>query len=226
MDNRHLKTTVYCDHEHHQIKYLAEELAQNNDDKLHFVKEAFFYVRDEVRFGADLWQVKASDTLKKKYGACYNKNLLLMAILRNQGIECALSSNPMSRTFCRPCIGQACKTFSNPFQHCFTRVWVNNRKIDIDPTLDKRTFEAFFKPAGVKWSVDWNDSGMPPLYEESISGAAEFYDDIDNALNSNLESWYIFKHEPALLLRFWLWLGNVRMWKTADRILHEKTSEK
>ncbi|MCP4021196.1 MAG: transglutaminase family protein [Desulfobacteraceae bacterium] len=163
-----------------------------------------------------MWKVKASDTLKKKYGVCYNKNLLFIAILRARGIACILCANPMARTFVKPATGAAHRTISNPFNHCFTKVMSGEKWIALDPTLDKKTYDTFFKPLGVGWGIDWNEKGMPPLYEESILGPCKEFHDIDKALNANLDSWFIFKYEPDFLLRFWLWMGNLTMWKKMD----------
>lgn len=217
MNEKHLQSTRYCDHSHPSIQTLSRALTQRTEDDLHFIKKAFFHVRDEIRFGADIWKVKASDTLKKCYGACYNKNLLFMAILRSQGIPCVLGANPMSRKFTKPNAGFAHLLISNPFYHCFTRVCFREKWIHLDPTLDKDNYETFFKPLEKSWDIDWNRKGMTPLYSESIIGEPIEIKDIDAELTSNLNSWFIFKHEPDFLLKFWLWAGNRTMWEKIDK---------
>ncbi|MFC1886803.1 transglutaminase family protein [Thermodesulfobacteriota bacterium] len=226
MDNKHVKPTYYCNHNHSIIQSLSAELAEDTDDTIDFIKKAFFYVRDTIRFGGDIWKVKASETLQMKFGPCFGKNTLFMAILRNQGIACTLSANPMKRTFAKPSVGTAHIFFSNPFFHCFTKVNYNGQWIDLDPTLDKDNYEIFFKPLGVNWDIDWNPNGIGPIYSESIVGESVSYDDIDKALNANLNSWYLFKHEPNFLVKPWLWLGNKMMWGKIDKTLKRSSVKK
>lgn len=217
MNNKHLQSTIYCDFPHPSIQALSGKLDRDSKGSLQFIKKAFFYVRDEIRFGADLWKVKASDTLKKRYGACYNKNLLFIAVLRSQEIPCIFAANPMRRTFTRPSAGLAHLLFSNPFFHCFTKVWYDKKWIHLDPTLAKDDYETFFKPLGMNWGIGWNPDGMTPLYSESIMGEPVEFHNIDAALTSNLNSWFMFKHEPNFLLKPWLMAGNRTMWKKIDK---------
>ena len=113
MKSKHVKPTYYCNHNNSIIQSLSAELAEDTDDTIDFIKKAFFYVRDTIRFGGDIWKVKASETLQMKFGPCFGKNTLFMAILRNQGIACTLSANPMKRTFAKPSVGTAHIFFSN-----------------------------------------------------------------------------------------------------------------
>lgn len=217
MHEAFLKATVFCDHEAPGIRTLIDALNAPSPDPEPFAQRAFYYVRDKIRFGADLWQVKASQTLKKGYGACFNKNLLLVAILRQRGIPAQLAAHPMKKTFARPNAGAGHRLFSTPFYHCFTRAWSRGAWIDLDPTLDRDNFETFFTPGNVEWGIDWHPTGMPPLYPDSIMGEAVVFEDIDAALTANLNSWFMFKHEPNILLKPWLWLGNQRMWRKMAR---------
>ncbi|MBU2453403.1 MAG: transglutaminase family protein, partial [Proteobacteria bacterium] len=184
MDNKFLETTYYCNHQHPSIHSLSRELVKNTENELQFIKKAFHYIRDEIRFGGDIWKVRASETLQKKFGPCYGKNVLFMAILRNKGIPCHLAANPMCRTFAKPNAGSAHIFFSNPFIHCFTKVKCNDQWIHLDPTLDKDNYDVFFKPMGVNWNICWDSNGMAPLYNESIIGTSLVFDDIDTALKS------------------------------------------
>jgi hypothetical protein len=65
MNTKNLGSTLYCDCNDLSVKSLSHGLANGSDEDLDYIKNAFLYVRDRIRFGADLWKVKASDTLKK-----------------------------------------------------------------------------------------------------------------------------------------------------------------
>lgn len=209
----YLKETYFCDYNHEAIQSIANDFAKTLKDPIEQTKSIFMHVRDGIIFGGDHWQVKASETLKKGYGACWNKNLLLIALLRYYKIPSRLKANPMKNDFMKPAMGAAYLTVSSPFYHCFTEVCLDGRWIAIDPTLDKNTYHTFFMPRNVDWGIDWNGIDDMLLYTESIMGPAESYTDIDRALIFNLDSHFLFKYESRLILDVWLKLGNKKMWR-------------
>ncbi|MGD8980874.1 MAG: transglutaminase family protein [Desulfobacterales bacterium] len=212
----HLKETYFCDYNHEAIQSIANDFAQATKDPIELTKNIFMFVRDKIIFGGDHWQMKASETIKKGYGACWNKNLILIALLRYYKIPSRLKANPMKNDFMKPAMGAAYLTVSSPFYHCFTEVYLDGRWIAIDPTLDKNTYHTFFMPRNVDWGIDWNGLDDMLLYTESIMGPAESYTDIDRALTFNLDSHFLFKYESRLILDVWLKLGNKKMWRKTD----------
>lgn len=209
----YLQETYFCDYNHEAIQSMGNDFVHLTKDPIELAKSIFLYVRDRIIFGGDRWQVKASGTLKKGYGACWNKNLLLIAMLRCCKISSRLRANPMKNYFMRPAMGAAYLTVSNPFYHCFTEVYLDGRWIAIDPTLDKSTYNTFFVPRNVDWDIDWNGLNDMLLYTESLVGPAVLYSDIDRALIFNLNSHFLFKYESRLILDLWLKLGNKKMWR-------------
>lgn len=213
----HLAQTHFCDHAHPTIMQRARAMARTASDATDLVRHVFLFVRDQIVFGGDHWRTTASCTLRKGYGACFNKNLLMISLLRALQIPATLMGNPLRNTFTRPCVGWASVFFSNPFYHCFTRVSVKGRWVDLDPTLDRGTYDVFYKPAGVAWSIDWDGRGDMLLYTESLTGPPRAFTDIDQALNRNLESYFLFRGEPGWLLHAWLRFGNWKMWRKTGR---------
>jgi transglutaminase-like putative cysteine protease len=209
----HLMETYFCDYNHEAIQRVANDFVRLTKDPLKLTQSIFMYVRDKIIFGGDHWQIKASETLQKGYGACWNKNLLLISLLRYCKIPSRLKANPMKNDFMKPVMGVAYLTVSNPFYHCFTEVYLDERWIAIDPTLDINTYKTFFSSKNVDWGIDWNGMNDMLLYTESIVGAAELYTDIDQALFFNLNSHFLFKYESRFILDLWLKLGNKRMWR-------------
>ena len=196
------------------LKYL-NDLVKASKDPNELTKDIFMFVRDKIIFGGDHWQVKASETLKKGYGACWNKNLLMIALLRYYKIPSRLKANPVKNDFMKSAMGAAYLTVSNPFYHCFTEVYLDGRWIAVDSTLDKNTYDTFFMPRNVDWEIDWNGTSDMQLYTESIVGPAVLYSDIDRALIFNLDSHFLFKYESRFILNLWLKIGNKKMWRKA-----------
>ncbi len=211
----YLAETVYCDHSHPAIRKFSDQFTQSSTDTADLIEKAFLFVRDTIVFGGDHWQVKASETLAKGYGACFNKNLLMIAILRAAKVQSKLMANPLKKTFAKLSAGSACRFFSDPFYHCFTNVLINGQWKALDPTLDRRTYEAFFEPAGVTWKIDWDGTTDMLLYSESVVGPSREFSHIDEALNNKLDSYFLFKNEPRFLCDLWLGMGNKTMWRKA-----------
>jgi len=210
-----LAETVYCNHSHPAIQKLADQFTQNSTGPVDLIAKVFLFVRDKIVFGGDHWQVKASETLAKGYGACFNKNLLMIAILRAANIPSKLMANPLRKAFTKPSAGSACRFFSEPFYHGFTNVLIDGQWKTLDPTLDRRTYESFFKPAGVTWKIDWDGTTDMLLYSESVVGPSREINNIDEALNNNVDSYFLFRHEPRFLCDLWLGMGNKIMWRKA-----------
>ncbi len=211
--NSDLAETYYCDFSNIDIKKTAKSFLKYKQNTRELVTKTFLFVRDEIVFGGDRWKVKASETLNKGYGACYNKNLLFVALLRCLGIPAQLCANPMAKDFNKAAIGFGHITMSTPFYHCFTKVLIDEKWIDIDPTVDKNTYNTFFGPLNVDWDVDWDGYNDMLLFKGSTIGKPKIFNDIDSGLNKNLNSHFLFKYEPEFILSSWLSSGNSMMWK-------------
>jgi transglutaminase-like putative cysteine protease len=186
MEQAYLHKSVYCDFDHPTVAALAKELATGETDPVSITRAAFSHIRDRIRFGFDLAQVKASETLAKGYGVCWNKSLLLVAILRGNNIPARMAYNPVKREFMRPAMGEACQTLTETINHCFTQVHLNGGWIALDATLDTATYTTLFVPHQVPWGVEWDGKQHMQLYTEHISGPAVVIEDMDAEIAQNL----------------------------------------
>lgn len=50
------------------------------------------------------------------------------------------------------------------------RVNFNRKWVDLEPTLDQKTYDTFYRPINVSWNIDWDGSSNCRLYKESITG--------------------------------------------------------
>lgn len=78
------------DYSHISIREKANELSDNAQNEVEFVKAAFEFVRDHISHSWDIQSpritYKASDVLQYREGICYAKSILLCALLRSKGI--------------------------------------------------------------------------------------------------------------------------------------------
>ncbi len=123
----------------------------------------------------------------------------------------------MRKDFNKAAMGFGYLTVSTPFYHCFTRVQIDGNWVDIDPTFDKHTYNTFFAPLKVDWNVDWDGFNDMLLYKGSEIGAPEIFNDIDRALEKNMNSHFLFRWKPEFLLSLWLSMGNSMMWKQTKK---------
>ena len=178
--------TYYCDFDHPDIKERAALLAESAEDAYQIALRTFYWVRDHVRFGFDLVKVKASDTLNKRYGACFNKSLLLTSLLRANGIPAMFCSVPVSRWFMKPYIGMQCLLINHPFYHCLVQIQVDGEWLFAEPTLDQKTYETFYRPLGGGWGIDWSRDRQDRLYGEYLMGEPTINEDLDTAISRNV----------------------------------------
>jgi transglutaminase-like putative cysteine protease len=213
--------TRYCDIEHPEIAKLASKISNQARSERDTALRCFLSLRDGVRFGIDLVRRRASETLSQGYGACYNKSLLLTALLRACGIEAELGTIPLHRTFIRPYVGLNYLLINSPFHHGLTRVRLGGTWMWVEPTLDRPTYEALFRPMDVRWGIDWDgETDADFLYQEHVLGPPRVCEDIDHAIGTNLGNRLL----PDPLAAAW----NRRINRRAWRRLHSasKPSEK
>lgn len=209
-----LGATYYCDCDHPDIRKTADALRAGEDDPVVIAERTFLYVRDQFPFGFDLYRRKASQILHRGHGVCWNKALLLTALLRCNRIPARFGSIPVSRSFAAPAIGKWAWLANDPFNHCFTQAYVNQRWTILDATLDRKTYEALFRPAGVIWGIDWDKCDDVRLYTESVVGPPEVHPDVDAALNRKVGNTAL-PHWLALPANRWV---NRRMWQKAGQL--------
>ncbi len=178
-----LAETSYCNYNHSSIQAVSQKLSDHSDGPLEITKRTFFYVRDTIVTGYGLYQTPASDVLKKGYGVCWGKSLLLIALLRANGIEAKFASIPVHRKFIKPLIGNLYHFVNSPYHHCVVFALVNNRWTLLDTILDQKTYDMFFEPKNVEWHIHWNGKDDCRLYTESVVGDPVIHDDIDFAIN-------------------------------------------
>jgi len=204
-----LQETRYCDHGHRAIRALAVRLREACDGPAYFAQRAFAFVRDELPFGFDVCQRRASETLERGHGVCWNKAVLLIAILRCNRIPARLGSIPLRRTFIVPAIGAWHRLANDPFHHCFVHALLEGRWTMLDPTLDRRSHEAFFVPSGAQWGIDWDGHADMHLYTDSVAGAPVIHPDLDAALDRKMGNTEL----PRLLASVGNSFMNRRMWR-------------
>jgi transglutaminase-like putative cysteine protease len=212
MEKMSLEETEFCDFNHPAVSKLALSLAKEGGDAQSITLAVFKYVRDNIRFGFDLVQVKASQTLEKGYGVCWNKAMLTAALLRANNIPARLAYYPVHREFMYPAMGENCQMLTETINHCFVQVGLNNEWVCMDATLDRQTYEKLFVPHHVAWGIDWDGKQDMRLYTENIAGPLAHFEDIDAAVSRNMDNML----PPPAELEQICKSANEMMWQAVD----------
>lgn len=179
-----LEKTTFCDIDHPSIKTLAAELSTEASSPAEITAKTFYFVRDTIITGYDLYRQRASQVLEKGHGICWGKSLLLTALLRCSGIPAHFGTIPVHRKFIAPLIGWMHHLANSPYNHCIVHAYVNERWTILDPVLDKKTFNTFFSPLHVSWHIDWNGKDDCRLYTNHVVGEPVFHKNIDETISN------------------------------------------
>ncbi len=204
-----LKETYFCNYNHPAIQKLAAKLSEQTNDPGELAKKTFYYVRDNIVTGYDLYKTKASDILKKGYGICWGKSTLLISLLRCNRIQAKFGTIPVHRKFIEPLIGPFYLFANSPYNHCVVHVFLNDRWTILDPIFDKITYNTFLAPKDVPWGIDWNGKDDCRLYTESIVGEPDIHEDIDTTIRKKAGN----NELPPFIARRVNNFLNKRIWK-------------
>ena len=178
----YLEETYFCNYSHPSIQTLARYLSEKAGDRTALAKTTFYHVRDRIITGYDLYQTRASEILEKGHAICWGKSVLLIALLRCNGVKARFATIPVHRKFIKPLIGRFYHLANSPYNHCVVQAHINDRWTVLDPVLDRTTYKALFLPRQVPWDIDWNGKDDCRLYTEHVVGELTVHPDIDGTI--------------------------------------------
>lgn len=198
-----LKSTKYCDSDNPEIRNIAINLTKQYKHERDKAVVLFNFVRDNILYKFDFWNLKASDTLKKKSGMCTNKNNLLIACLRAINI---LAGYGILKVKAREYFGPIMIDFfrnkiSETSVHIYTQVYLNNRWVKCDPSTDRNLSE---KTSYFNYStelINWNgiSNAMDKILPEHIDDDEGPFDNVDENLDKKPKNITYFKIKLANL---------------------------
>ncbi len=169
ISSEYLTGTKYCDIENVEIKRRAEQIISSRDySDVDSAVGIFNWVRDQVRYAFDFWNVKASETMRKMSGMCANKANLQVAMLRAVGIPAGYGIFRIKKEALRTVANEEIYARSSDvIIHVYCRVWLNGRWIGADATVDRELYEASYLKVPDWEYLSWdgrNNSQMSSSY--------------------------------------------------------------
>lgn len=142
-----LKPTVFCDCENILVINKAKELSEKAEFPKEAARRIFNFVRDEIPYGIDFPDVKASATLKKGYGNCVTKTNLQIALLRAIKIPSRYHQVVLSKDVIKGIIPDMLfkKVDERIWYHPWCECYLSEKWIACDSYMDSLLYEAAFK---------------------------------------------------------------------------------
>lgn len=161
------------DADHPDIRAAASRLGGSGDDDDDRARRLFVWVRDHVGYdmapdleSPESW--RASDTLRRRWGFCQQKAVLLVALARASGIPAVLAFQSVI-DHSMPDRFEIYLPEKRMRPHGLAAVWTDGRWQRLDPSLDRGLCERRRQRL-----VDWTGDGDAVLPRTDLDGRAHF----------------------------------------------------
>lgn len=200
-----LGATDVIDSDSAVIRSLAHELACDAVDEPGSVKAIFDWVRDEIRYDmgpmlSDRRDWTASVTVRRGYGFCQQKAVLLAALLRARGTPAGIAVELLLDHKIPPHFAAHMGGQEIPL-HGYTTVFVDGRWQRIDSTLDRMLcqrngYRLVEYAAGADQLLPSTDLAGEPHFDH-LGELGQWADVPDQVVSATLELPYL--HDPSFL---------------------------
>jgi len=204
----HLKETKYCDIRHPDILKTVSNIAPKDMPDIEKRLSIFYFVRDKISSGMDVFQITAGDVLKRGIGGCSGKAVLCVTLMRAAGIPCRFAVSDLTRDIFLVIMKnrltmRAFNHLPETLPHIMPLIWTGSEWARAEVSFDKNIYEACYKEA-YDWNIDWDGmTDVIPLKDLCVT-PFEFMDDIDGPIDNNFGR-YI---PPVLMSRVLFGIGN------------------
>ena len=159
--NEYLGPTNLCDCDHAGLHQRAREIVEGAESDKEKSLKIFYFVRDEIPYGMDYPSAKASRTLRKGIGYCYNKTNLQIALLRSVDIPARCHYVLQSIELLQPIIPRLIyermpKVAGHPWCECY----LSGEWIACETVLDEALYQANLRKGLITKeqipTIDWD----------------------------------------------------------------------
>jgi hypothetical protein len=160
--DEYFQSTGLCDCDSVAIRGKDREITEDAADPQEAATKIFYHVRDQIQFGMDHCDVKASDTLRKGIGFCITRTNPQVALLRAVSIPARYHQGILSKDSLKGII----PTFGHKFTpdriwwHPWCECYLSERWIPCDTLLDKRLYDSLLNKGRIRKgkipTIDWD----------------------------------------------------------------------
>jgi len=190
MEREYLSGTKVCDIESPDIKMKSYMLTKDSYSEKQKAIDIFNFVRDEIKYRFDYSYIKASETLKKGYGNCFNKSNLQIALLRSCGIYAGYKVYVIKKEVFFPIVPKDIyELISQPTIHVGCVVFLNNRWVEADATIDFELYNHIYRNMENWKYEEWDGEKDISIPEKYIIENQGIYSNIDLYLLNPPKFW-------------------------------------
>jgi len=177
--------TKYCDTDDPIIRLIAKELSLNsNGNDVYSAVKIFNWVRDEVKYSFDYWNVRASETLQKMNGMCANKANLQIAMLRSIGIPAGYMVLRIKKDALKAiAIDELYDKSLDMIIHVYCCVMLNGRWVGADATVDRELYDSAYVDIPDWDYVEWDGYNNIHISDNFITYASGPYPNLDEYMD-------------------------------------------
>lgn len=190
IEKEYLSATKVCDVDSPDIKMKSYLLTKKSYSEKQKAIDIFNFVRDEIKYRFDYPYTKASETLKKGYGNCFNKTNLQIALLRSCGIYAGYKIYLIKKDVFFPIVPEEIyKLINQPTIHVSCAIYLEEKWIEADPTIDFELYNRIYRNIENWKYSDWegaNEISLPAKYIIECEG---IYSNIDLYLLNPPKFW-------------------------------------
>ncbi|HRR96909.1 MAG TPA: transglutaminase family protein [Candidatus Ratteibacteria bacterium] len=189
MEKEYISPTKVCDIENVDLKMRSELLTKNINTLEEKAINIFNFVREQVKYGFDYPYTKASETLKKGYGNCFNKSSLQISLLRCAEIYAGYIVYLIKKDIFKPIVPpDIYQLISESTIHVSTVVYLNNTWVECDATIDYQLYNVVYKNSGLEYE-QWDGKKNLTISHDFIIEQQGIYSNIDLFLLNPPKFW-------------------------------------
>lgn len=189
MEKEYLSPTKVCDIENVDLRMRSYILTKNIHNETEKAINIFNFVRDQIKYRFDYPYIKASETLKKGYGNCFNKSTLQISLLRAAGIYSGYKVYLIRKEVFKPIVpSDIYQLISDPTIHVSTVIYLGGKWIEADATIDYQLHIAVYKNLGWEYQ-QWDGKNDLTISPDFIIEQQGIYSSIDLYLLNPPKFW-------------------------------------
>jgi hypothetical protein len=190
MEKEYLIGTKICDIDSPDIKMKSYLITKNIHSERQKAINIFNFVRDEIKYRFDYSCTKASETLKKGYGNCFNKTNLQIALLRSCNIYSGYKVYLIKKEVFFPIVPKDIyELITQPTVHVSCVVYLNNRWVEADTTIDFELYNHIYRNMENWKYEEWDGEKDISIPEKYIIENQGIYSNIDLYLLNPPKFW-------------------------------------
>ena len=183
----YLKATKLCDCDNVKLKEKAKEISKDANTPRDAALKLFYFVREEILFGIDYPDTKASYTLKKGIGFCETKTNLQIALLRAVGIPARCHYVHLDKVLLRTITPRFMyDRMPTVVAHPWCECYLSEKWIACEALLDEALFKGMLREGSVTEeqipTIDWNGETDLILFNPLIVEDVGIFPSWDDAM--------------------------------------------